>query len=253
MLPSPYLSTGMKTQPTAEDSAARWPVPVPSRDWYDPQGGLIPLLRTVFWLYRVLLVGSVHVMGQENNLPGPRILVSNHARVSDPFLLPSTLGNYRGLTQIESFTIPFFGWLLARSGQIPITPGRGRQAMARAAEQLTQGRTILIYPEGRLSHGAEMVRAKTGVARLAYQSGAPILPVAVHVPAKYCRTVHGHMYGRPTLGVWQVGGPAWIAIGEPWQPFADRASVSATDLRRVTDEAMSRVRRLLDQARAAAA
>ncbi len=213
----------------------------------------MPVLRLVFWLYRVLLVGTVHVMGMENNVAGPRILVSNHARVSDPFLLPFVLGNYHGLTQIESFTIPVLGWLLARSGQIPITPGRGRQAMARAAEQLAKGRTILIYPEGRLSHGAEMVRAKTGVARLAFQSGAPMLPVAVHVAARYCRTVHGHMYGRPTLGVWQVGGPSWIAIGEPWRPFTDRASVSASDLRRVTDEAMARVRRLLDQARAAAA
>jgi 1-acyl-sn-glycerol-3-phosphate acyltransferase len=199
-----------------------------------------------------MMVGSVHVIGRENNVPGPRILVSNHARVSDPFLLPFVLGNYRGLTQIESFTIPFFGWLLARSGQIPITPGRGRQAMARAAEQLTKGRTILIYPEGRLSHGAEMIRAKTGMARLAYQSGAPILPVAVHVPAEHCRTVLGRMYGRPTVGVWQVGGPAWIAIGQAWRPFADRGSVSAADLRRVTDEAMTRVRLLLDQARAAA-
>jgi 1-acyl-sn-glycerol-3-phosphate acyltransferase len=211
-----------------------------------------PLLRLVFWSYKTLLVRSIHVIGRENNVPGPRILVSNHARVSDPFLLPFVLGTYRGLTQIESFTIPFFGWLLARSGQIPITPGRGRQAMARAAEQLTKGRTILIYPEGRLSHGAEMIRAKTGMARLAYQSGAPILPVAVHVPAEHCRTVLGRMYGRPTVGVWQVGGPAWIAIGQAWRPFADRGSVSAADLRRVTDEAMTRVRLLLDQARAAA-
>ncbi len=243
----------METQPPAEDTAAHWPIPVPAHDRYDPNGRLMPVLRLVFGLYRVLLVGSVHVMGKENNVAGPRILVSNHARVSDPFILPFVLGDYRGLAQIESFTIPFFGWLLARAGQIPITPGRGRQAMVRAAEQLARGRTILIYPEGRLSHGAEMIRAKTGVARLAYQSGAPILPVAVHVPAKYCRAVHGRMYGRPTLGVWQVGGPAWIAIGEPWRPFADQSSISAADLRRVTEEAMARVRQLLDQARAAAA
>jgi len=212
----------------------------------------MPVLRLVFWLYKTVMVRSVHVIGKENDVAGPRILVSNHARVSDFFLLPFVLGDYRGLAQIESFTIPFFGWLLARAGQIPITPGRGRQAMVRAAEQLAKDRTILIYPEGRLSHGAEMLRAKTGMARLAYQSGAPILPVAVHVPDRYCRTVHGHLYGRPTLGVWQVGGSAWIAIGEPWRPFAGQTSVSAAALRRVTDEAMARVRRLLEEARASA-
>jgi 1-acyl-sn-glycerol-3-phosphate acyltransferase len=212
----------------------------------------MPLLRAIFWLYRAVFVRSIHVLGRENYVPGPRIVVSNHARVSDPFLLLSVLGGYRGLTQIESFTIPFFGWLLARSGQIPITPGRGREAMVRAREQLARGRTILIYPEGRLSHGGEMIRAKTGMARLAFQSGAPIVPVAVHANERDCRVVHGHMYGRPTVGVWQIRGPAWVAIGAPWTPFAGRANVTASDLRRVTDEAMARVRRLLDQARAAA-
>jgi 1-acyl-sn-glycerol-3-phosphate acyltransferase len=162
------------------------------------------------------------------------------------------LGRYHGLTQIESFTLPIFGWLLARAGQIPITPGRGREAMERARKQLDRGRTILIYPEGRLSHGGAMIRAKTGMARLAFMSGAPILPVAVHVPSRYCRTVYGRMYGRPTVGVWQVGGPIWFAIGEPWRPFADQATVSAADLRRVTDETMDRVRRLLEQAQTAA-
>jgi 1-acyl-sn-glycerol-3-phosphate acyltransferase len=97
-----------------------------------------------------------------------------------------------------------------------------------------------------------MARAKTGMARLAFQSGAPILPVAVHVAEQDCRTVHGHMYGRPTIGVWQIRGPAWIAVGEPWTPFAGQTTVSARDLRQVTDEAMARVRRLLDLARAAA-
>jgi 1-acyl-sn-glycerol-3-phosphate acyltransferase len=238
-------------RPEDESTAESWPIPVPAHDRYDPEGRLWPLLRAVFGSYRWLFAGKIHVIGKENNPAGARILVSNHARVSDPFILPSVLGSYRGLTQIESFTIPFFGWLLARAGQIPITPGRGRQAMDRALEQLTRGRTILIYPEGRLSHGGEMIRAKTGMARLAFQSGAPILPVAVHVPPRYCRTVVGQMYGRPTVGVWQVGGPIWFAIGEPWRPFAGQTAVSAADLRRVTDEAMSRVRRLLDQAHTA--
>jgi 1-acyl-sn-glycerol-3-phosphate acyltransferase len=247
------LSTLAETHGVSDEPSAEMrPIPIPAHDRYDPAGRLMPWLRLVFGTYRALMVGSVHVLGKQNNIAGPRILVSNHARVSDAFLLPFVLGDYRGLTQIESFTLPFFGWLLARAGMIPITPGRGRQAMDRAAEQLIKGRTILIYPEGRLSHGAEMVRAKTGMARLAYQSGAPILPVAVYVQDRYCRTVHGQLYGRPTIGVWQVGGPAWVVIGEPWRPFADQESVSAADLRRVTDEAMARVARLLEQARASA-
>lgn len=247
------MSTLADAHPAADETPeVDWPIPVPARDRYDPEARLWPVLRAVWRVYQAVCIRSIRVLGRENIVEGPRILVSNHARVTDPFLLPSITGNFRGLTQIESFTIPVFGWLLARSGQIPITPGRGREAMERAREQLARGRTILIYPEGRLSHGREMVRAKTGMARLAYQSGAVILPVAVHVDERDCRTIYGEMYGRPTVGVWQVRGTAWFAFGEPWYPFAGKTSASASDMRRVTEEAMARVRSLLEQARAAA-
>lgn len=239
-------------QAADEPTVENWPIPVPARDRYDPEARMWPVLAAIWRIYQTICVRSIHVLGREHLVAGPRILVSNHARVTDPFLLPSILGNFRGLTQIESFTIPVFGWLFARSGQIPITPGRGREAMVRAGDQLARGRTILIYPEGRLSHGREMIRAKTGVARLAFQSGAPIVPIAVHVDERDCRTVHGQMYGRPTVGVWQVRGHTWIAVGEPWRPFAGKTAVTARDLRQVTDEAMNRVRALLDQARASA-
>jgi hypothetical protein len=181
------------------------------------------------------MVGSVHVIGKENNIAGPRILVSNHARVSDVFLLPFVLGDYRGLTQIESFTLPFFGWLLARAGMIPITPGRGRQAMDRAREQLIKGRTILVYRKA-----AQSWREMVGPRR-AWRGG---LSVRRH-PARW-RSMSGQVLPDGTTS---VRPPTWcMAVGgrpgspsASRRPFANLVSFGA-DLRPVTDG--SRVARL---------
>jgi 1-acyl-sn-glycerol-3-phosphate acyltransferase len=217
---------------------------------YDPKARLWPVLKAILWLYKVTCVRHVKVSGREQIVPGGRILVSNHARVSDSFLLPFIFGRLHGMAQVEAFTLPVLGPLLAHAGQVPVIPGRGREALQRAQELLGRGETILIYPEGRLSHGDKMLRGKTGAARLALRSGAPFQPVAVHVPEKHARVMHGHFYGRPTVGMWQFGGTAYVAIGEAWQPFPPGAPEPAmSEVRRVTDEIMERVRALIEQAR----
>jgi 1-acyl-sn-glycerol-3-phosphate acyltransferase len=221
-------------------------------DAYDPRGRQWPLLKAILWCYRTVCVRSVSVAGRRHIQPGPRILVSNHARVSDGFLLAFVYGHFHALVQAESFTLPVLGKLMARSGWIPVIPGQARQVLRRASEALQQGGTVLIYPEGRLSHGGEMVRGQTGAIRLAMQTGVPLQPVAVHVDERYGRTVHGNFYGRPTVGVWQVGGPAYIAIGEAWRPLAhlDRPPTIA-EARQATDDMMTRLKSLLEEARSA--
>lgn len=220
---------------------------------YDPKARLWPVFKTILWLYRTICVRQVRVQGRERIVSGARILVSNHARVSDSFLLPFIFGRLHGMAQVEAFTLPILGPLLARSGQVPVIPGRGREALQRAEALLLGGETILIYPEGRLSHGSEMLRGKTGAARLALKSGAPFQPVAVHVSEKHTRVMHGHFYGRPTVGIWQFGGTAYVAIGEAWRPFAHLdGKPEISEVRRATDEIMERVRALLEAARAAA-
>ena len=222
-------------------------------DEYDPRARQWPLLKALLWLYKTVCVGSIHIQGRRHIAPGARILVSNHARVGDGFLLAFALGQFHALVQAESFTLPVLGKLMARGGWIPVVPGQPRLVFTRATEVLKRGGTVLIYPEGRLSHGSEMIRGQTGAVRLALQTGAPLQPVAVHVPEKYWRTVHGNFYGRPTVGVWQVGGPTYIAIGEAWRPLADLdRPPTIAEARHATDDMMTRLRSLLEVARAAA-
>ena len=223
--------------------------PSPAENQYDPRGRLWPVLKVFLYLYRGLCVGRIRVRGRENIPDQASILVSNHAFVSDAFILAIVFGRLHALTQVEAFTVPFFGWLLARAGQIPVAPGRGPEALANAAEQLARGESVLIYPEGRLSHGGKLLQAKTGAARLSLSTDAPLLPIAFFVPPGYGRMFHGRQFNRQTVGIWQIGGPCTIVIGEPWRPFAGRQAASEEEIRSVADEALTRVQALLEEAR----
>jgi 1-acyl-sn-glycerol-3-phosphate acyltransferase len=75
-----------------------------------------------------------------------------------------------------------FGWLMRRSGHIRVDRRSERvaQALPDAARALREGSTVLVYPEGRIGLDPWMwpERGKTGVARMAAMSGAPVVPVA---------------------------------------------------------------------------
>jgi len=220
---------------------------------FDPEASWWPAVALGLWAYRLVFVGRIVVLGREHLRRRGSILVSNHSRASDAIILALLFGPGHSLVQAETFQLPVLGRLLARSGQIALTPGRSREALELAAGCLRRGRPVLIYPEGRLNHGGDLLRGKTGAARLALQSGAPIQPLAVHVPEKFSRTFRGRAYARETVGTWQIGGPAYVAIGAPWQPFSPGArEASGAELRQVTDEVMSRVAVLLNTARSAA-
>ena len=220
---------------------------------FDPAGEWWPALALVFRIYRLLFVRRIVVLGREHVERRGTILVSNHARVSDPVIVGLLFGPGHSLIQAESFMLPILGRLLARSGQIPLTSGRSREALDLASACLQRNRPVLIYPEGRLSHGGELLRGKTGAARLALRSGAPLQPLAVHVPEKFSYTFRSRAYARETIGHWQVGGPAFVAVGPPWRPFSPGATAaSPQELRQVTDEMMTRIQDLLSKARAAA-
>jgi 1-acyl-sn-glycerol-3-phosphate acyltransferase len=212
------------------------------------------LLRLIMGTYRVLMIHRLHWIDRQHWSEGPHILVSNHGRVTDGFIFVSLHDKLHSMIQAESFTLPIIGRIFQHSGQIPIAPGHGVEALERARVYLAQGESVLIYPEGKLNHGAGMLRGKVGAARLAFDSRAPVLPIGVYVPERWSRKIHGHFYGRPTIGYWQMGGTCYIAVGEPWVPFPpEKTQVEPHELRTVTDEMMERISFQESRARSAAA
>lgn len=228
-------------------------VPLPKRDSYDPSGRMWPLLKAFLRLYRILCAGRVRVVGRENIPRQPTIIVSNHAFVSDAFVLAMIFGRIQALTQAESFALPFFGWLLGRSAQIPVIRGQRAKTLERAADQLSRGHHVLVYPEGELSHGGDLHSGRTGAVELSATTAAPILPVGFFVPERYGRAIRSRQYSRRTFGVWQVGGPCYVAIDPPWRPFTGIREPDLDELRSRTDEMMARIEVALDRARGLAA
>ena len=150
----------------------------------------------LYWLMKYVLIGPVlktlwptKVTGAEN-IPdqGGAILASNHLAVADSFFMP--LRVKRMVTfpaKQEYFTEKGIkGWLkkifFTGIGQIPIDRSSASAAQAAidtAIRLLRQGRLLGIYPEGTRSPDGRLYKGKTGVARIALESGVPVIPVAM--------------------------------------------------------------------------
>lgn len=123
------------------------------------------------------------------NVPteGPAILASNHLAVIDSFVMPLVLDRrVKFLGKSDYFTgRGIKGRLVAGfmrgMGTIPVdrAGGKGEGALAAALEVLEAGELFGIYPEGTRSPDGRLYKAKTGVARLAIASGAPVIPVVM--------------------------------------------------------------------------
>jgi 1-acyl-sn-glycerol-3-phosphate acyltransferase len=139
-----------------------------------------PWLRLIF---RPKVEGREHVPSE-----GPAILASNHLSFSDSIFMPLMVK--RRVTFVakqEYFTgRGLKGWLtrmfFVGTGTIPVDRSGGRAAQAAIGtglRVLREGELFGIYPEGTRSPDGRLYRGKTGVARLALESGAPVIPVAM--------------------------------------------------------------------------
>jgi 1-acyl-sn-glycerol-3-phosphate acyltransferase len=129
------------------------------------------------------------VSGAEN-VPdeGPAIMASNHLSYADWLFMPLTLSRrVTFVAKAEYFNTPGIkGWFQRRffsgAGQVPIDrsgASAAEGALSAAKRVLDSGELFGIYPEGTRSHDGRLYRGKTGVARLALETGVPVIPVAV--------------------------------------------------------------------------
>lgn len=127
-------------------------------------------LAHVYWNTRVR--GAVNVPRT-----GPVIVACNHIGVVDGPLLHGALPRGSHILVKQEFFDSRLGFLMDWAGQIPVDRSSGRAALVVAVEMLREGRLVGIFPEGARGTGnVQQVRA--GVAWLALQSGAPIVPAA---------------------------------------------------------------------------
>src|SRR2546423_104871 len=138
------------------------------------------ILQPAFLIYlRLSRAGRKHARG----IKGPLIVAANHRSFLDPFVIGASLPWRRPMNYVakrELFESRWQGWLLSRVGAFPIRRGESdEEAMKTARMVLERGGTICIFPEGTRIRTGSLATPKRGVGRLALQTGAPVVPVAV--------------------------------------------------------------------------
>lgn len=199
-----------------------------------------------YWLMKRVFVGPLlklvfrpWVKGLEN-IPGdgPAIIASNHLAVIDSFVLPLVIDReIVFIGKAEYFTGKGLkgrvtAGFMRGVGTIPVDRSGGKAsegALRTGLNRLSDGGLFGIYPEGTRSPDGRLYRGKTGVARLALESGAPVIPVAM------VGTDIAQPIGKRIPKIMRIG----VVIGEPLD--FTRYEGMENDrfiLRSVTDEIM---------------
>jgi 1-acyl-sn-glycerol-3-phosphate acyltransferase len=180
------------------------------------------------------------------NVPakGPLIIASNHLSFSDSIFMPMVVPRkVTFLAKSEYFTSPGPKGLLKKLtfialGQVPVDRSGGRRseaALITGLKVLSDGACLGIYPEGTRSPDGRLYKARTGIARLAIESGAPVVPVAMFDTDKIQPT------GQVVPNVKRVG----MSFGEPMYFEGDPTDLE--HLRNVADTIMKAIGQLSGQ------
>ena len=120
--------------------------------------------------------------GRLKNPRKPYVVVANHESYADVFLLSCFPWEMKWLSKDTAFKIPLMGWMMQMAGDIKLVRGNrdsAADAIVQCRDRLNKRVSIMIFPEGTRSRTSEMLPFKDGAFRLAIETGAPILPIAV--------------------------------------------------------------------------
>ena len=213
--------------------------------------------RNLAWRFVVLLVGATLRLCFRFRyagvtwvpVSGRAIVAGNHVSALDGLALGVVVSQRRKrltrfLVAAEYFDHHWFSWTLRLFRQIPVHRGtRDTGALETAVDTVRTGALAGIFPEAFVNPGTELQPGKTGVARIALATGAPVVPVGIW--GTQDRWPHeGLHWGRP----WRPG--LAVTFGEPIEPEGDPES--RADVGRFLDRVMSGIAEQVEVARALA-
>jgi 1-acyl-sn-glycerol-3-phosphate acyltransferase len=139
----------------------------------------------VIWAAKVVCGIRYQVRGMENLPDGPAVLLSKHQSAWETIFYLMVMP--RPLVYVfkkEIMYIPFFGWGIGLLRMIPIDRSKGRDAIAQIVahgrRRLADGQWIIMFPEGTRSPVGGKNKYKLGGARLAVETGTPVVPIAMN-------------------------------------------------------------------------
>jgi 1-acyl-sn-glycerol-3-phosphate acyltransferase len=151
------------------------------------------------------------------------VACSNHLSYVDPLTLAHFLFDNgcppRFLAKQAVFEVPVVGRIVAGAGQIPVKRGSvdAGLSLEAAVQAVRAGECVVVYPEGTLTRDPNLwpMAGKTGAARIALTTGAPVIPIA-QWGAQDLLEPYGkrlHVFRHPLVHVW-AGPPVDLS---PWQ------------------------------------
>lgn len=189
----------------------------------------------------------------QDHLPhtGGVIIAANHISHFDPLTLAHFVyrsGRWpRFLGKASLWRLPVLGFLLRKTQQIPVERGsvEAVKSLDVLVDALNQGGAVIIYPEGTTTREPDLwpMRGKTGAARLALATGAPVVPVAMWGPERIFDPRTQRFVPRPRTAVRVVAG-APVDLSR-WQQSTPTRAV----LDEMTDAIMLDIRDLLADVR----
>lgn len=216
---------------------------------------LVIFLLTAWWdrsrwivgrSFRVLARAAVRVnplwtVRFHGSLPEDRrrahVVVCNHESLADPVLVGSLPWETKWIAKEAVFRIPFLGQMMWMAGDVRVRR-TDRESRARAFEALKawirRGASVMVFPEGTRSSDGELLPFRNGPFRLALETGAPVLPLAVSGTRDALRK-GSLVFGRARVEV---------AILEP-EPTEGRSAEDVEELRETVRDRIAAARRRL--------
>ena len=209
-----------------------------------------------YLIYRPIIALFVGKISGKENIPKDKsfIAAANHSSYLDDVLLPYTAfictkKNFRIFINSRFYKNPLIRAYLNHYDHIPVDAGKdirqkqrreetNKKAFEKALQTLKEGKIFLIFPEGGRSDNGKIRKAKTGIARIALLSKAPVIPIGII--GSYKIWPKGKMFPRP--------GRAEINIGKPiyFNKFYSKP-ITKKLLKTATGQIMGEISRLAGQ------
>lgn len=149
---------------------------------------------SIFWLLAAIALPIMNLAvkyeirdGKKLPRSGAFVFAPNHYSEIDPVVMGVVAWKLGRLPHFMAkgslFRIPVLGYLLRKSGQIPVERGgsvRGSEPVKAAERMVEKGQMVVVYPEGTLTRDPDLwpMRGKTGAVRTALEQGIPVIPAA---------------------------------------------------------------------------
>jgi 1-acyl-sn-glycerol-3-phosphate acyltransferase len=199
--------------------------------------------RAQHWIARVWARGCVWISGSRLTVRGAEnfrkhpvaVYASNHTSYMDtPVVFASLPLQFRILAKKELWSMPFIGWYLSRSGQIPIdtaNPHATLSSLGAGVRALRAGMPLFVFPEGSRTPTGELQAFLSGAAYLAIRAQVPLVPIALSGVYDLLPIHTRHFFpGELTLAVGQPISTAGMTIRQT-EELTERLRTAIEELR----------------------